>query len=93
MAVRVVAAARDAELWARPAGLAGGRRGARRAGAAAGYDPAVVDVLLADGERWLAEIGDDPCAAVLAAEPAPVLTIDDDEARRGARARWRTSST
>ena len=44
-----------------------------------GYDPAVVDALLADGERWLAEIGDDPCAAVLDAEPAPVLTIAADE--------------
>jgi HD-GYP domain-containing protein (c-di-GMP phosphodiesterase class II)/DNA-binding CsgD family transcriptional regulator len=76
IAIRVVSVARDAELWARQAGWAtaaevlGGRRG--RA-----YDPAVVDVLSADGEAWLAGLGDDPCAAVLDAEPAPALIIDD----------------
>ena len=46
------------------------------------YDPAVVDALVADGERWLAEIGDDACAAVLDAEPAPVRTIGADDAGR-----------
>ena len=49
-------------------------RSSRIAGTAA-YDPSVVDALLEGGERWLAEIGDDPCAAVLDAEPAPLLTI------------------
>ena len=54
MAVRVVAAARDVEMWARRGGwptaaeVLSQRRGR-------GYDPAVVDVLLAGGERWLAE--------------------------------------
>ncbi len=75
VAVRIVTVARDAELWARRAGWAAAtdvllhRRG--RA-----YDPAVVDAVVADGEHWLAGIGDDPCAAVLDAEPAPALTIE-----------------
>ena len=78
VAIRVVAAARDAELWSRQAGWSAAadvlshRRGR-------GYDPAVVDVLLADGERWLAEIGDDSFAVVLAGEPTPVLTIDANQ--------------
>jgi HD-GYP domain-containing protein (c-di-GMP phosphodiesterase class II) len=78
VAVRVVAAARDAEMWQRQHGwLAAAEVLARRRGR--GCDPTVVDVLLADGERWVAELGDDPCAAVLDAEPAPVLmfAIDD----------------
>ena len=77
-AIRVVVVARDAELWSR---LAGWQVAAdvlvRRRGHA--YDPAVVDVVLESGERWLAEIGHDPCAAVLAAEPEPVLSISADQ--------------
>jgi HD-GYP domain-containing protein (c-di-GMP phosphodiesterase class II) len=78
VAIRVVSVARDVELWTRRAGwpaasdVLSHRRGH-------GYDPAVVDVLLAGGERWLDEIGDDPCALVLDAEPAPVLTIAADQ--------------
>ena len=77
LAIRVVAVARDVELWARQGGWATAvdvlahRRGR-------GYDPAVVDALLADGEQWLSEIGDDVCTVVLEAEPAPVLTIGED---------------
>ncbi len=75
MAIRVVAVARDAELWSRQAGWATAAEVlAHRRGRA--YDPAVVDALAVDGERWLAESGDDVCAAVLDAEPAPVLTLD-----------------
>ncbi len=78
VAVRVVAVARDVELWARRSGWVATRDVLwHRRGR--GYDPAVVDALLADGERWLAEIGDDVCAAVLEAEPAPVLTIAADD--------------
>jgi HD-GYP domain-containing protein (c-di-GMP phosphodiesterase class II) len=74
VAVRVVAAARDAEMWERQHGWpAAAEVLARRRGR--GCDPAVVDVLLADGQRWLVEAGDDPCAAVLEAEPGPVLTF------------------
>jgi hypothetical protein len=75
VAIRVVTVARDAELWARQAGWpAAADVLARRSGRA--YDPAVVDALLADGERWLAERPDgDLCAQVLAAEPAPVRTM------------------
>jgi HD-GYP domain-containing protein (c-di-GMP phosphodiesterase class II)/DNA-binding CsgD family transcriptional regulator len=76
MAIRVVSAARDAELWARQAGWATAAEVlARRRGCA--YDPAVVDALSGNGQAWLAGIGDDPRAAVLDAEPAPVLTVDD----------------
>jgi HD-GYP domain-containing protein (c-di-GMP phosphodiesterase class II) len=77
VAVRVVTVARDVELWSRQAGWTGTadvlahRRGH-------GYDPAVVDVLAAGGEEWLAEVGGDPCAAVLDAEPAPLATIGPD---------------
>jgi HD-GYP domain-containing protein (c-di-GMP phosphodiesterase class II) len=77
-AVRVVAAAREAELWSRRGwGAAAGVLGRRRGHA---HDPTVVDALIEDGQRWLAEVGDDPAAAVLAAEPAPVRTIDDIDA-------------
>jgi HD-GYP domain-containing protein (c-di-GMP phosphodiesterase class II) len=76
--IRVVTVARDAELWARRAGWpAAAEVLGHRSGHA--YDPAVVDVVVGGGERWLAEIGDDPCAGVLDAEPAPVLTIDADD--------------
>ena len=74
VAVRIVTVARDAELWTRQAGWATAvdvlthRRGR-------GYDPVVVDALVDGGERWLGELGEDPCAAVLAAEPTPVATI------------------
>lgn len=72
VAVRVVAAARDAEMWQRQQGWpAAAGVLARRRGR--GCDPAVVDVLIADGEHWLAELGDDPRAAVLDVEPEPVL--------------------
>jgi HD-GYP domain-containing protein (c-di-GMP phosphodiesterase class II) len=75
-AIRVVAVARDAELWSRQAGWAGAAEVlARRRGHA--YDPEVVDALIAEGETWSAGIGDEPGAAVLDAEPAPVLTLED----------------
>ena len=76
LAVRIVAAARDAELFTRHFGWsAAGDVLARRRGR--GYDPTVVDVLVGDGERWLAELGDDPCPAVLDAEPAPMRITSD----------------
>jgi len=77
VAVRIVSVTRDAELWARQAGwptaveVLADRRGH-------GYDPAVVDVVVEGGQRWLTEITDDPSAMVLDAEPEPVVTIDDD---------------
>ena len=75
MAIRVVSAARDAELWSREGWATAAVMLYRRRGRA--HDPAVVDALLTDGERWLAGIGDDPCSAVLDAEPAAVHMIDD----------------
>jgi HD-GYP domain-containing protein (c-di-GMP phosphodiesterase class II) len=77
IAIRVVTVARDAELWARGAGWpAAAEVLAHRRGRA--YDPAVVDVLLGDGERWLAEIAVDPFDRLLDAEPAPALLIEAD---------------
>ena len=78
IAVRIVTVARDAELWDRQAGwptaaeVLAHRRGR-------GYDPAVVDVLIAAGRALARRDRRRPCAAVLDAEPAPVLTIDEAE--------------
>jgi len=78
VAVRVDAVARDTELWARRAGWpAAAEVLAHRSGHA--YAPDVANVLASKGERWLADIGDDLCAEVLAAEPAPALNIHADE--------------
>ena len=77
MAVRIVAAARDAELFGRAGWPAAVEVLSRRRGQ--GYDPAVVDALLHGGGGWLAELSDDPCAQVLDAEPAPVRTIAPEE--------------
>ena len=77
VAVRVVSVARDAELWTRQSGWRAAIEVLTRRGGHA-YDPAVVDVVEDHGERWLADLGDDPCAAVLDAEPAPVATISAD---------------
>ena len=62
----------------------GGRSDGRSADTLAGrsgkgYDPAVVTVLVSEGEHWLAESDDDLCARVLDAEPAPVITIAPHE--------------
>jgi HD-GYP domain-containing protein (c-di-GMP phosphodiesterase class II)/DNA-binding CsgD family transcriptional regulator len=77
-AVRIVAAARDAELFDRRVGWAATVEVlSRRRGH--GYDPAVVDALADEGAHWLAQIGDDPCPRVLDAEPAPVRRIAADQ--------------
>ena len=81
VAVRVVSVARDAEMWARRAGWQTAADVLARRGGHA-HDPGVVDVLMAHGEHWLASVGDDPCAAVLDAEPAPVATIPPEELDR-----------
>jgi HD-GYP domain-containing protein (c-di-GMP phosphodiesterase class II) len=79
VAVRIVAAARDAELFTRHFGWpAAADVLARRRGH--GFDPTVVDVLVGDGERWLSELGDDPCPVVLDCEPTPVRTTTDFDA-------------
>jgi HD-GYP domain-containing protein (c-di-GMP phosphodiesterase class II) len=77
VAVRIVAVARDAELWSRAGGWSAAahvladRRGH-------GYEPAVADLLLDEGEGWLAGIGDDAYEEVLDAEPEPVVVIEPD---------------
>ncbi len=75
VAVRVVSAARDVDVlqrlggWAFAAECVTERRG--RA-----YDPAVADVFLAEGERWLAELdAESTWDAALAAEPEPRVWI------------------
>jgi HD-GYP domain-containing protein (c-di-GMP phosphodiesterase class II) len=75
LAVRVVSAARDAELWSRDGWATAAQVLTDRRGRA--HDPAVTDALLAEGQRWLAEIGDDPYGAVLDTEPVPRRVIDD----------------
>jgi HD-GYP domain-containing protein (c-di-GMP phosphodiesterase class II) len=77
IAVRVVGAARDAELWSRAGWDTAVDVLAARRGHA--HDPAVVDALIGGAEQWLAEMGDDASVAVLTAEPAPVRTIDADQ--------------
>jgi HD-GYP domain-containing protein (c-di-GMP phosphodiesterase class II) len=77
MAIRVVGAARDAELWSRAGWESAAEVLAHRRGRA--HDPAVVDALVGGAERWLAEMGDDAHAAVLGAEPAPTRTIGADD--------------
>ena len=77
IAIRVVAGARDAELWSRAGWDTAREVLVNRRGRA--HDPAVVDALVSGAERWLADIGDDPNAAVLDAEPAPARIIDADE--------------
>ena len=77
LAVRIVTVARDLEMWVRLTGWAVATDVlARRRGHS--YDPAVVDVVLASGERWLIETPDDCCTAVLDAEPAPVAMLGVD---------------
>jgi HD-GYP domain-containing protein (c-di-GMP phosphodiesterase class II) len=78
VAVRIVAAARDAELWSREAGWPEARRVlAARKGRA--HEPDVVDALGDGGERWLTDVGDDACAAILGAEPRPVRRIESGD--------------
>ena len=74
MAIRIVSAARDAELWSRVGWDTARRVLADRRGHA--HDPIVVDALEDGAERWAALIGDDPGEAVLDAEPLPVRSID-----------------
>lgn len=74
---RIVAAARDVELFHRFGGWEVAADVLRRRRGKA-YDPAVADLFLADGERWLAQCaGDSVWDAALAAEPAPWIRIDD----------------
>jgi response regulator RpfG family c-di-GMP phosphodiesterase len=77
IAIRVVGAARDAELWSRAGWETAAEVVAHRRGRA--HDPAVVDALIGGGERWLAEAGDDVYTAVLDAEPAPTRTVRTDD--------------
>jgi HD-GYP domain-containing protein (c-di-GMP phosphodiesterase class II) len=78
IAVRIVAVARDVELWARSGGwstvaeILAHRRGH-------GYDPAVVDVFLANGGQWLGTLADNPAPHVLDAEPPPVRLVATGE--------------
>ena len=87
--------------WPRRAmpSCSGGRSDGRRARdtlagrSGKGYDPAVVTVLVSEGEHWLAEGDDDLCARVLDAEPAPVVTIAPNELDTALGAIRRSSST
>jgi HD-GYP domain-containing protein (c-di-GMP phosphodiesterase class II) len=68
---RIVTAARDVDIVHRLGGWDAAAEILRRRRKTA-YDPAVVDALLAHGQRWLAEIGDaSTWETAMAAEPAP----------------------
>jgi HD-GYP domain-containing protein (c-di-GMP phosphodiesterase class II) len=74
---RIVSAARDVDLFHRLGGWDAVAEVLRRRRATA-YDPAVVDIFLARGERWLADAeGESVWEAALAAEPAPWATVGD----------------
>jgi HD-GYP domain-containing protein (c-di-GMP phosphodiesterase class II) len=80
-AIRVVAVARDAELWSRRAGWeVAAEVLARRRGRA--HDPAVVDAVLQVGEQALTALGDDPYAAIIDAEPEPAVVLQPHELDR-----------
>jgi HD-GYP domain-containing protein (c-di-GMP phosphodiesterase class II) len=77
IAARIVACARDVELFHRLGGWDMATDVLRRRRGKA-YDPTVVDVFLAHGGRWLAEsAGDSVWEMALAAEPAPWLHVDE----------------
>jgi HD-GYP domain-containing protein (c-di-GMP phosphodiesterase class II) len=72
---RLVAIARDVELYHRLGGWSAVTEVLRRRRATA-YDPAIADVFLTRGEEWLAEAGEESAWDVaLAAEPAPWLRV------------------
>jgi HD-GYP domain-containing protein (c-di-GMP phosphodiesterase class II) len=77
MPARIVAAARDVDLFHRLGGWDSVVDVLRRRRGKA-YDPDVADVFLAEGERWLAQIADAPVWEVaLAVEPEPWVWVDD----------------
>ncbi|RPI04390.1 MAG: HD domain-containing protein [Actinobacteria bacterium] len=76
IAIRIVSVARDVELWERNGGWTSASDVLlRRRGHA--YDPAVTDAFVGDGPEWIGGLDDDPYAAVLDAEPAPQVIVDD----------------
>lgn len=73
---RIVAAARDVEIFARMGGweLAADVLRRRRGKA---YDPAVADAFLSEGEQWLSDArAETSWDVVLAAEPAPRVLVE-----------------
>jgi HD-GYP domain-containing protein (c-di-GMP phosphodiesterase class II) len=74
LAIRIVAVARDVEMWSRHGGWPAAVE-VLRARRGRAHDPEVVDAFLGSGDLWLGELGDDPGSAVLAVEPEPMRTI------------------
>ncbi|HEX6508633.1 MAG TPA: HD domain-containing phosphohydrolase, partial [Chloroflexota bacterium] len=76
---RVVAVARDVDVFHRLGGWGLAAQVLRRRRAKA-YDPSVVDLCLAQGERWLAEASASSLwEAVLDAEPEPRMSVAEAE--------------
>jgi len=77
LATRIAVVARDVDVTHARMGLTEvARILERRRGRA--YDPAVVEAFVTDAPAWLEQLdGLDPWDAVLDAEPAPVIEIDD----------------
>jgi HD-GYP domain-containing protein (c-di-GMP phosphodiesterase class II) len=79
MAVRIVSVARDVDVFQRLGGWALAREVLLKRRARS-YDPAVAGVFLDRGEVWLREAeGPSVWDAVLAAEPAPQATVDEED--------------
>lgn len=75
LAVRLAVAARDLDLWSRVEGPAEATAMLRRRRGRA-YDPEVVDVLVAEGPAWIAELDAvDPWDLMLSLEPAPEARV------------------
>lgn len=79
LATRIAVVARDVDVTYARSGIDEVRRVLEhRRGRA--YDPTVTDAFVAGSEAWLAEIATlDPWDAVLDAEPAPVVDVDDSQ--------------
>jgi HD-GYP domain-containing protein (c-di-GMP phosphodiesterase class II)/DNA-binding CsgD family transcriptional regulator len=77
IAIRIVAVARDAELWNARAGWPT-TVGVLEHRSSRGYDPTVADHLVRHGDRWMAQLHGDLAAAVLDAEPPPRATLGED---------------
>ena len=78
VAARIVAVARDVDVFHRLGGWELVTQVLRRRRAKA-YDPILVDMVLEQGERWLAETAGEPAWEVtMAAEPQPRLCVGDD---------------
>ena len=77
IATRIVAVARDTDVFFRLGGWELVAPVLRRRRAKA-YDPAIVDIVLDQGEAWLADTTESAWEIALATEPAPHIYVTED---------------